>query len=380
MTSERHDVFISYASEDRDSFVRPLAEALQRRGVRVWYDAFSLAPGDSVSAKIDAGLSGCRFGVLVLSKAFFNKKWPEKEYRALLQRAQREGRDLLIPIYYGVTNTEVATYSKLLADIYAITDVLEVDWVAERIVETIQFRDEEAKRGPIAVNPHVEPPVVRNSGPRRPPKQDHPQVYFGFTLDKAFGPYFGSSGAPNDVPQVTHPFDGRDNERLREIVNKIPGDTELRLVELGRDVGFDDGPDATRDSFYKSRSAIHISTDGVFGLRFPQRGAHILYDIYTTIGAAYTIARDMARQYDMSPAYHFTFGYRLGDDTFPKDFVEGSHLEALPFDANVLDTFGDSVADVVIELVRNGNVVRGITREEIVRDANEFWNEHFPGC
>jgi hypothetical protein len=85
----------------------------------------------------------------------------------------------------------------------------------------------------------------------------------------------------------------------------------------------------------------------------------------------------MAGQYDVSPDYRFTFGYRLGDDTFPKDFVVFPHLESLPFEANVLDPFGDSIADVVIELVRTGKVVRGITREEIVRDANEFWAEHF---
>ena len=37
------DVFISYASEDRNR-VRPLAEALQSRGFNVWWDR-SLPPG-----------------------------------------------------------------------------------------------------------------------------------------------------------------------------------------------------------------------------------------------------------------------------------------------------------------------------------------------
>src|ERR1700730_13203073 len=32
------DVFISHASEDKESFVRPLARALERTGLRVWYD------------------------------------------------------------------------------------------------------------------------------------------------------------------------------------------------------------------------------------------------------------------------------------------------------------------------------------------------------
>ena len=40
------DVFVCHASQDKDGFVRPLAEALRRLGVTVWYDEFSLAIGD----------------------------------------------------------------------------------------------------------------------------------------------------------------------------------------------------------------------------------------------------------------------------------------------------------------------------------------------
>ena len=44
-----YDVFISHASEDKDGFVRPLAEALQKHRVEVWYDEFSLAPRNTAS-------------------------------------------------------------------------------------------------------------------------------------------------------------------------------------------------------------------------------------------------------------------------------------------------------------------------------------------
>jgi len=39
------DVFISHASEDKDSFVRPLAVALKQLGTSVWYDELSLKLG-----------------------------------------------------------------------------------------------------------------------------------------------------------------------------------------------------------------------------------------------------------------------------------------------------------------------------------------------
>ena len=36
------DAFICHASEDKDDFVRPLAERLKENRVEVWYDEFSL--------------------------------------------------------------------------------------------------------------------------------------------------------------------------------------------------------------------------------------------------------------------------------------------------------------------------------------------------
>lgn len=68
------DVFISHASEDKDSFVRPLAEALAQLGVRVWYDEFTLNLGDSISRSIDKGLASSQFGLVVLSESFISKK------------------------------------------------------------------------------------------------------------------------------------------------------------------------------------------------------------------------------------------------------------------------------------------------------------------
>ena len=67
------DVFISHASEDKEAFVRPLAEILQQYGVDVWYDEYELKLGDSISASITKGLIECRFDLVVLSPAFLRK-------------------------------------------------------------------------------------------------------------------------------------------------------------------------------------------------------------------------------------------------------------------------------------------------------------------
>ena len=83
-SSDRHwDLFISHATEDKDGFVRPLAQALSEAGVKVWYDEFSLRLGDSLTRSIDQGLAGSAFGLLVISPHFLKKQWTEYEYRGL---------------------------------------------------------------------------------------------------------------------------------------------------------------------------------------------------------------------------------------------------------------------------------------------------------
>ena len=78
------DLFISHASEDKNSLVRPLAERLTQAGVDVWYDEYSILPGDSISASIDKGLIGCKYGLIIISPAFLEKKWTDYKLKSLL--------------------------------------------------------------------------------------------------------------------------------------------------------------------------------------------------------------------------------------------------------------------------------------------------------
>ena len=41
-----HDLFICHASEDKQHFVKELAQRLSDEGLDVWYDEFSLNLGD----------------------------------------------------------------------------------------------------------------------------------------------------------------------------------------------------------------------------------------------------------------------------------------------------------------------------------------------
>jgi hypothetical protein len=113
-------VFISHASEDKDRFVRPLALLLDIFGVRVWYDDLALQIGDSLSRSIDRGLSKSAFGIVVLSKPFMAKRWPEYELRGLVAKEMSTGKTIL-PIWHGVTHQDVLEFSPPLADKLALT-------------------------------------------------------------------------------------------------------------------------------------------------------------------------------------------------------------------------------------------------------------------
>jgi hypothetical protein len=132
------DVFISHASDDKDEVVRPLAEALKAGGLDVWYDEFELKIGDSLRQKIDRGLAKSRFGVVVLSGAFFRKGWTNYELDGLVTRAV-SGEQVLLPIWHNITKAEVIEYSPSLADKLARnTATHTVEEIAEEIVEVIR--------------------------------------------------------------------------------------------------------------------------------------------------------------------------------------------------------------------------------------------------
>jgi hypothetical protein len=112
---EKWDVFISHASEDK-LYVKPLAEALRVAGISVWYDNMVMNWGDDLRPMIDRGLTSCRFGIVVLSKAFLaKKKWTEHELNGLFAREQF-GQKLVLPIWHGIQRDDLLTYSPTLAD------------------------------------------------------------------------------------------------------------------------------------------------------------------------------------------------------------------------------------------------------------------------
>ncbi len=132
-----YDVFISHASEDKDEVVRPLAHALQAGGLSVWFDEFELSIGDSLRQSIDKGIGASRFGIVVLSKAFFNKGWTNYELDGLVTLAVT-GDQVLLPIWHNISKDEVLSYSASLADKLArSTTTHTIDEIANEIIDVV---------------------------------------------------------------------------------------------------------------------------------------------------------------------------------------------------------------------------------------------------
>jgi hypothetical protein len=133
---EEWDVFISHASEDKEAIAHPLAEALSAKGLRVWYDDFSLKLGDSLRQSIDRGLARSRFGVVILSGYFFEKHWPQQELNGLATR-EVNGEKVILPVWHGVGFTEVRNYSVTLADRLAVQTKDGLARVVEKIMQVV---------------------------------------------------------------------------------------------------------------------------------------------------------------------------------------------------------------------------------------------------
>jgi hypothetical protein len=115
--------FISHDSRDKEEVARKIAIKLQGLMCPVWYDEFSLQVGSNLRDSIESGLKSCDKCILVLSPNFLsNNGWTKKEFDSIFTREVLEQRQLVLPVWYGVTKEMVYDYSPSLANVKG------VDW------------------------------------------------------------------------------------------------------------------------------------------------------------------------------------------------------------------------------------------------------------
>lgn len=133
----RYDIFLSYASEDRD-YVDLLREQLQGRPrFNVWYDETNISWGNNIVQKIQEGLSDSYYGIVMLSRSYLKDSiWITEEFNHILN----SGR--IFPILHGITRNELETkYPHIYKDIIKIhmisTNDLHIDSVLSEIYRVI---------------------------------------------------------------------------------------------------------------------------------------------------------------------------------------------------------------------------------------------------
>jgi len=131
------DVFISHASEDKDSFARPLANALTEKGLSVWFDEFTIKVGDRLLGSIEQGLKKSEYGIVVLSPSFFAKHWPQIELDGLAQK-EVDGKKVILPVWHDVNVEDVRKYSVTLAGRVGVPSERGLEQVVHELLRVVK--------------------------------------------------------------------------------------------------------------------------------------------------------------------------------------------------------------------------------------------------
>src|SRR5262249_50895054 len=91
------DVFLSHSSKDKPA-VRKLAKRLKRDGLKVWFDEWTIGPGEPIFAKVQEGLERSRILILFMSRNSFGSDWATLQHQPLPFRAPRNRKPRFIPL------------------------------------------------------------------------------------------------------------------------------------------------------------------------------------------------------------------------------------------------------------------------------------------
>lgn len=100
-----YDVCLSFAGEDR-AYVRGVADALKRKGVRVFFDEYEevgLWGKDLYIHLDDVYKNSARFCVVFISSHYAKKLWTNHERRSAQERAFIENREYILPARFDHT-------------------------------------------------------------------------------------------------------------------------------------------------------------------------------------------------------------------------------------------------------------------------------------
>ena len=137
-SSDRRDVFLCHAWDDRKNAAKELHDHLESKGVSVWFSEKDVALGTSLLREIDKGLAKSRVGIVLVTPALLNRLKGEgiadKELSALL------ARDLLVPIVHNTSYEDLREVSPLLGSRSGLSTVEDsMETVAIKLSELVSL-------------------------------------------------------------------------------------------------------------------------------------------------------------------------------------------------------------------------------------------------
>lgn len=137
MENMEYDVFISYASENREDVAQPLANILRSKGLSVWIDSNELELGSSLRSHLDNAIGKSGYAVVILSLAYIEKTWTNNELAAFFS-LENKNRRVILPIRHQISQDEVSRFSPMLADRLSVSTDDGMDKVALKIIDVVR--------------------------------------------------------------------------------------------------------------------------------------------------------------------------------------------------------------------------------------------------
>jgi len=136
--SELKDVFICHASEDKSDIIKPLVVAFKKEGISYWYDEAEIKWGDSITEKVNEGLKISRYVVVVISKSFLSKNWPQRELNSVLNVESSTGKVRVLLLIFGTEEVKRDIFQKYPL----LNDKLYLTWEndAQKIINALKVR------------------------------------------------------------------------------------------------------------------------------------------------------------------------------------------------------------------------------------------------
>ncbi|MCM1008933.1 MAG: toll/interleukin-1 receptor domain-containing protein [Ruminococcus flavefaciens] len=119
-TLPEYDVFISHANKDKKELIEELYHSLDMLGIKIFYDKESLEWGDNWKERILNGVKKAEFAIIVISENFFDREWTEKELSEFLNRQNRNGQKLILPIVHNISMKQLQDKYPTVANIQAL--------------------------------------------------------------------------------------------------------------------------------------------------------------------------------------------------------------------------------------------------------------------